>query len=527
MHRPIGRRPKTQLEATSLIVECLADAESPGDAFHRFASLVGSWLSSGLFLVQVRGYDGTDRFFSFGPPVSVRALGEGDLRQGKAVTALASGRLVVTNQLKARPAFVEDAALVLLGMQSGIRAVIRSGQVELGRFGCFAESPGHFTPPRRRLVEWLLTPLAVLCRYTAQVGAHDPAAAPLALDDWALVPPDLLSGLRICREGLDRNISPPGSLVVLLGEGDPPTVLVEQAGRPMAGVPRDGPPERWQAWLEGLPASGRLEQGVWAAPVRLDEQSVGALAIGVGESQEPSEVWRTRTESSRSYLAALAAQMDAIRRTEALGRFQVSTLAAGLADEVKNLATELALQVELLQDSEAQMTGVRFRQEAMLRLVQKGASLAERLEGLAQGPPEAPADGRVPLGEMVDAATVGLRAYRGGRDLQVDTALGRFDRTPVPAELHKVLHCLFVVLAEHRAGGARVLVRAHADPGRGSFLTLWIGEQGGETALWNEPLRAALETVRQLAQGTGGDLSHMVLEPGTQVLTLKIPIMSV
>lgn len=526
MTRPIGRRPTTQREATALVVECLSEAEDSCDALHRFGSLVGTWLSSPLVILQVRAKGGADRLFTFGAPAPVKAIGEGDLRRGKAAQALASGRLVVSNQLKQRPAFAEDPALAELGMESALRGVIRAGGAELGRFGFFAESPGHFTAPRRRLAEWLIPSMALLLRQAAQSERQETGPAPAAQEDWAMVPRDLLVGLKHCRKGLERAVSPAGSLVLLLGEGDSSAVLADRDGGPLAGVPDSGPPELWRAWLRTLPAEGRLEQGVWAAPVFLNGQPVGAVAVGVEGAEERTALLRARTESARAYLAGLAAHLDGIRRTEVLGRFQVAALAAGLADELENLVTEMSLQVELLQDSAAHPGGVRSRHRAMLRLVQKGAHLAERLGGLAQGLPPPPADGRVSLREMVADAATGLRAYPGGRSLQVDTALGRFDRTPVPAGLRQALHYLLFLLAEHRTGGAQVLIRAHPDPGRAGFLTLWIGERGLETGLWEQSLQSALDTVRQLAQSSGGNLSHTVLEPGAQVLTLQVPILT-
>lgn len=526
MTRPIDRKPKTPLEATALLVECLSEAEDSSGALHRFGALAGAWLSCPLVLLQVRGMNGSGRFFACGVSVPIQAIGEGDLRRGKAADALASGRLVVSNRLKEHPAFSEDTVLVGLGMRAGIRGLIRTGGVELGRFGFFAESPGHFTAPRRRLAEWLMPALTLLFRYVAQAEAVGTAAAAGSQSDWTVVPRDLLTGLTICREALDRAVTSIGSLVCLVGEGDPLTILVDRAGAPLAGVPGDGPPELWRAWLEELPAEGCLEQGVWAAPVHLDGRPVGAVAVGAAGAEAVPARLRARTKDVRAHLAGMAAHLDGIRRTEALGRFQVATLAAGLADELENMATELAFQVELLQDSSDQMTGGRSRQEAMLRLVQKGAHLAERLEGLAQGPPPAPADGRITLRDLVDGAAAGLRAYPGGRSLQVDAALGRFEGAPVPAGLRQALHYLLLLLAEHRTGGAQVLIRAHPDPRRPGFLTLWIGERGEEAGLWDSSLQSSLNTVRHLAQTSGGNLSHTVLEPGTQVLTLQVPILT-
>jgi len=311
---------------------------------------------------------------------------------------------------------------------------------------------------------------------------------------------------------------------VVVTRHDPPVILSDHAGVPIPGTPSTSDARAWLDWLTSLPPEGVVENGVWAAPVTITGTVMGGLAVALGTARGSAELWSSRLQPVMALMTALVAHGESLEALERLAQMQVSSLAAGVADEVSNLITELALQVDLLRTVLAKVPEAKPRLEALDRLVKKGSNLGLRLERVMNS--GADREDSEALAVVIERICDYIRSYRGGQRVSIDKTLGKFAWVRVaPAAVETVLLHLLLAMVQRQEEGARLLVRVHSDLGAESSLVLWLAEYGSG-APWDADLKQVFAAARTLIQRAGGDLTRVPLEAGAQALALRIPVLA-
>lgn len=510
-----GERPEYMAEA----IEHLVSAPSPAEAFGALAGRLLNWLSCQLVVLQVKVGAPEPLLFQGGGAVTLPGIGVG-WRTGENphAVSLQEGEFVVHNDLHQSFSFGEDANLIRAGLRSSVRGALFAGGREIGRFGVFAEKANHFTPERVQVLRDLTPAVVWLCRQAAIVAqvTAETEVSTLVDEVIAAAGNGLHAAIRACRTQISRLIPAAGVLVMLEVPSERPVVLIDQVGIAVPGVPNTDDPARWRRWLNGLPPEGQVESIAWILPIQLEGAPVGALAIAFPQSHEDSERWQLRLRPIINFLGLLVESERLSRQANQAARSQLAALASGLADEMGNLMTELALQVDLLQAHLLDRPEARQRSDALMRLVEKGTSLSSRLEQMAasQRHPEL----WEPLGRVIDRVSQHIRTYQGGKHLALHSRLGEAgDELVETGVVEHAVTQLVLSMAQSRTSEVRLVLRAHPSPAQPAHLMLWLSEEHEEHAGWQPPDEDSRGGVYLPTGMTGG---------GARMLMLEVPIHS-
>lgn len=497
-------------------IEHLIAAPSPAEAFGALAGRLLSWLSCRLVVLQVKVGAREPLLFQGGGAVNLPGIGVG-WRSGDSGSAavLSDGELVVHDDLHQAFVFGEDANLIRAGLRSAVRGALFAGGREIGRFGVFADQPGHFTPDRVQVLRDVAPALVGLCRqaaFAAQVTAETEVS--LLMDEVITsASKGLHAALRACRTHLSRMIPAAGVLAMLEVPAARPAVLIDQVGIAVPGVPATDEPVAWRHWLNSLPPEGHIESVAWIFPIHGEAMTVGALAIAFPQSHENPDLWLRRLRPMISLLTMLVENERSSRQANLAARRQLGALASGLADEIGNLMTQLALQVDLLQGCMANTPEARQRRDALMRLVEKGTSLGARLEQMAGS--QRHSEMWEPLIRVIERVAQHLRSYQGGKHVALLSRLGEVGEELVQAgEVEHAVTQLVLSLAQSRTSEVRVVLRGHPSPAHPAHLVLWISEEHEESGWQSED-----ETLPGAIHLPGG-MTH----GGARTLMLEVPI---
>jgi len=160
------------------------------------------------------------------------------------------------------------------------------------------------------------------------------------------------------------------------------------------------------------------------------------------------------------------------RRLADLGaRQQIGALALGLADEIGNLMTELAFQIDLLPELPEE------RIEGLRRLVAKGTGLSARLEELALSRRQ---EERLPVGKVVRRLSRQLRTYHGGKHVTLRDRLGDVaDEIVEAGAVEQALTQMILASVRGRTSEVRFGLHGRRSPADQASLTLWLSEERG------------------------------------------------
>ncbi|MFZ5826772.1 MAG: hypothetical protein ACOY94_20980 [Bacillota bacterium] len=494
----------------------LVSAPTPTEAFGTLGGRLLSWLSCQLVVLQVKVGAPEPLIFQGGGAVTLPGIGVG-WRTGENPpgSALAEGEFIVHDDLHHAFSFGEDANLIRAGFRSAVRGALFAGGREIGRFGVFAETAGHFGPERVQILREVTPALVWLCRqaaFTAQMTAETEISA-LMDEVIAAAGKGLHAALRACRTHISRLIPAAGVLVMVEVSADRPAVLVDQVGIAVPGVPDTDDPALWRHWLGGLHPEGHVESIAWIFPIAQEGSTIGAVAIAFPQSHEDPDLWHRRLRPMISFMALLVEFERTSRQANRAARSQLGALASGLADEVGNLMTELALQVDLLQAHLLDQPQARQRSDSLMRLVEKGTSLSSRLEQMAssQRHPEL----WEPLSVVIERVAHYLRTYQGGKHVSLRSRLGEVGQSLVePGAVEHALTQLVLSLAQNRTSEVRVVLRAHLSLEQPTHLLLWLSEEHEANAGW-QPDGDDHDGVYLPTGMTGG---------GARTLMLEVPI---
>lgn len=518
MTRPLVRSARGRPEYMAEAIEHLVSAPSPTEAFGALAGRLLSWLTCQLVVLQVKVGAPEPLLFQSGGAVTIPGIGVG-WRTGENPTAstLAEGEFLVHDDLHQAFSFGEDANLSRAGLRSAVRWALFAGGREVGRFGLFSEWPNHFTADRVQVLREVAPALVWLCRqaaFAAQMTAETEMTT-LMDEVIAAASQGLHAALRACRTQVSRMIPAAGMLIMLEIPSPHPTVLIDTVGIALPGVPNTDEPSAWRHWLSGLPPEGHAESIGWIFPIAHEGVPVGVLAIAFPQSHENPELWRRRLRPLISFLATLVELERSHRQSNLGARSQLGALASGLADEIGNLVTELALQVDLLQGHLQPGPEARQRRDALMRLVEKGTSLSGRLEQMAnsQRHPEM----LEPLTAVIERVAQHLRTYQGGKHIALQSRLGRAGDALVDAGMveHAVTQ-LALSMAQNRTSEVRVVLRGHPSPAQPAHLVLWLSEEHEESLTWPPAEEGP----------TGIYLPTGMTSGGARTLMLEVPIRS-
>jgi|GEM_PF-3975095 len=513
--RSVGGRPEYVVEA----IEHLVSASSPTEAFGALSGLLLSRLSCQLVVLQVKVASSEPLLLQGGGAVTLPGIGVG-WRTGDnpQASALAEGEFVVHDDLHQAFTFGEDANLARAGLRSAVRGALFSGNREVGRFGLFAEAPSHFGPERVQFLREIAPMLIWLCRQAA-VSVEvttDTAMRELLEEAIKAGSQGIPAALRACQNHLARILPAAGVFTMLTIPAAKPVVLLDRVGIALPGLPETDDPTAWQAWLNSIPPEGQVDSVAWVFPVHHENVPVGALGVAFPQESENPDLWYNRLRPMITYLAMLVDREYTIRQADRAARSHLEALASGLADEIGNLMTELALQVDLLRQELREQPGTQRRTDALTRLVEKGTSLSARLEQMAivHRNPER----WEPLGEVVTRVVRHLRTYRGGERLIVESQLGEFssDLTESGA-LEHALTQLLLRMAHNRTSEVRVSLRGHRSLDQSPNVVLWLSEEHEREVQWNESGEVSVASAHvHLPQG--------MTDRGGRTLLLEIPV---
>lgn len=476
--RSAGGRPEYMAEA----IEDLVSAPTPAEGFGALAGRLLSWLSCQLVVLQVKVGAPEPLLFQGGGAVTIPGIGVG-WRGGDSpsFSPFHEGECVVHDDLQSFT-FGEDANLSRAGMRSAARGALFAGGREIGRFGLFAEAAGHFTPERVRILKEVTPALVWLCRqaaFTAQMTAETEASG-LMDEVIGAASQGLHAALRACRTHVTRILPAAGVLAMIEIPSARPAVLIDSVGITVPGVPNSEEPAAWHHWLGGLPPEGRVDSVAWIFPIPHEGLPVGVLAVAFPQSHENPERWHHRLRPMISFLAMLV-ELERNRRQANLdARIQLGSLASGLADEIGNLFTELALQVDLLQGHLLPGREALQRRDALMRLVEKGTGLSTRLEQMATS--QRHPDMWEPLTLVIERVVQHLRTYQGGKHIALQSQVGEAGDGLVDAGMvEHALTQLALSMGQNRTSEVRVVLRGHPSPLQPGHLVLWLSEAHEES----------------------------------------------
>lgn len=463
-------------------IEYLVMASHPVEGFGSLASRLLDWLSCQVIVLQVQVSGPEPPLLQAGWPVTIPGIGVGWRSNGNPHgAALAEGEWLVHDDLNKAFAFGEDASLVRAGLRSAVRGALVVGGREIGRFGLFAEQPGHFKPERVQILREVAPALLWLCRQTAfntqmvietEIGGR--------LDELITAADQgLAEALRACRTQISRMIPAAGLLAMVQLPTTSPAVLIDQVGVAIPGAPESGEPLAWRRWLESLPPEGLIESIAWIFPVPLDGRVVGAIGIAFPQAHENPERWQRRLRPMLNFLSLLVKFERATEQADLTARSHLGALASGLAEEISTLMTELALQADLIQAHLVDRPAARQRSEALYRLVEKATLLSLRLERIAAS--QQPSDTWVKLSDAIEQVAQYLRTYYGGQHLTIRSRLG--EAGDLLVEAGKAEHALtqfLLSLARGQTSAIPVVMRAQPSTIQPGHVQLWLTEEGDQ-----------------------------------------------
>lgn len=458
-------------------VEHLVVASHPAEAFESLSARLLEWLSCEAVALQVPTLSAEPILFQRGASLDLPGIGVGWRCDGtSSVRSLLSAEYRVHDDLARTFALGEDAWLVRAGFRSAVRVVLLIGGREAGRFGAFAEDRGHFTPSRLRMLRELAPVLTWFCRQVA-VAEQMRAESEIGdcLDEVILASPQgLRAALKTCRIHLSRMIPAAGTLVVLEAPSGHSAALVERAGIAVPGAPATHEPAAWRRWLSQIPPEGHIESVAWIFPIVRKGTAVGALAFAFPQTPDSPAHWQRRLQPLCDLLVRMVEADEAMNLTHLNARQQIAALALGLADEIGNLMTELAFQIDLLPPLP------EARAEALRRLVGKGTDLSTRLEELAlsQGQPEE----RLPVRKVVRRLSRQLRTYHGGKYVSLRNRLGDVaDEIVEAGAVEHLLTQLILAQMRRRTSAVQFGLYGRRSPADQASLTLWLSEEGNHS----------------------------------------------
>lgn len=407
----IGRRPEFMAEA----IEYLVTASHPVEGFGALASRLLDWLSCQVIVLQVQASAPEPPLLQAGWPVTIPGIGVGWRSSGSTQGVLAEGEWLIHDDLNNAFTFGEDASLVRAGLRAAVRGALVIGGREMGRFGLFAEQPGHFTQERVQILREVTPALLWLCRqaaFTTQMTLEAEMGGRME-ELISAADQGLPEALRLCRRQISRLIPAAGLLALVQLPTTSPSVLIDQVGLAIPGTPETSEPEPWQGWLENLPPDGLIESIAWIFPIHLDGRVVGAIGIAFPQSHENPDRWHRRLRPMLSLLALLVKFERHAEQANLTARSQLEALASGLAEEISTLMTELTLQADLLQAHLVDQPAAHQRSGALFRLVEKATLLSRRLEQIAASQEQA--DYWAKLSDTIEQVAQDLRTNHEGQ----------------------------------------------------------------------------------------------------------------
>lgn len=478
-----GWRPNYMAEA----VDHLVTAPTSGEAFSALAGRLLGWLSCQLVVLQVKVDDAEPLLFQAGGGVPLPGIGV-HWRESADVQAeaLARGELLVDDDLWRSFTFGEDANLIRAGLRSAVRGALHANGREIGRFGLFAQNPCHFTPDRVQILRELIPALVWLCRQMASGAdeAGDDGMSRVMEEVLAGAEQGLYPAVQASKRQLSRLIPAAGILVAVEVPGPTAGILTDLVGVAVPGAPDTSNPNDWRVWLHELPPDGHLEPAAWILPVIVEGESVGAVGIAYPQMNERPEHWERRLRPITRLLATLVAQERERARFHLAVRAQLAALTAGLSDEIGNLVTELALQLDLLDGCAAGNPDATRRIEALFRVVEKGSDLGTRLDHMAASLRQP--QRWEPLDLVVERVRQQLRTYRGCQHVSLESALGEHGRYQVEAGMvEQALVRMVLSVAERHSSELTMVLRGYPAGHHKHGLLLLLSPGHGNQPDWS------------------------------------------